>query len=84
MDPRAWVRARSDPRPGRDLARSADHDGPLGTLRPKLHVGCQHGEQSREVTPAGRREERVDNLPGGRVRGRRRRAQAEPSASPAG
>ena len=33
---------------------------------------------------AGRGQERVDDLPGRRVCGRRRRAQADPSAGPAG
>jgi hypothetical protein len=84
MDPRARARARGDRRPGRDLARAAYHDGALGTLRPEFHFGGEHGEQSREVAPAGRCEERVDDLPGRRVRSRRRRTQAKPSASPAG
>ena len=50
----------------------------------ELGFGSKHGKQPREVALAGRCQERVDDLPGRRVRGRRRRAQADPSAGPAG
>jgi alkylhydroperoxidase family enzyme len=43
------VRARTHRRPGRDLARAAHDEGPLGTLHPKLRLRSEHGEQPREV-----------------------------------
>jgi hypothetical protein len=52
------VRARTHRRPGRDLARAAHDEGPLGALHPKLRLRGEHGEQPREVTPAGRCVER--------------------------
>ena len=57
---------------------------PLG-LRPELGLRVEHDEQPGDVAAAGRREERVDDLPGRGVRPRRRRlAQADPAAGPAG
>ncbi len=47
-------------------------------MHPKLGLRGEHGEQLREVAPAGRCVERVDDLSRRRVRGRRRRTQADP------
>jgi hypothetical protein len=52
------VRARTHHRPGRDLARAAHDEGPLGASHPKLRPQGEHGEQPREVAPADRCVER--------------------------
>ena len=78
------LRARADRCPGRDLPRAADDHGPPRAACPELDFGGEHGEQPGEVAAASRREERVHDLPRGRVRTGRRRAQPDPAASSAG
>ncbi len=84
MGQRVRARARARRGPARDLARAAYDEGLPGPARPELGFGGEHGKQPREITLPGRGQERVDDLPGRCVRGRRRRAQPDPSAGPAG